>query len=374
MGWIRKQARRVKKKIKKLLSTKFGRIIGAIGLSMAMGWAAGKLFNGAKTIFGGVQGAGAGTAGAGAGAGVGTGATATSATAKTVTGTAVKGAGAGATATAGQTTLQAGLQQGGAEVLGQTTREGLTALSERASTALSNAGSTVDAISQATNNVEAFGNFQELQQAADLTGVGQSTFTNNLSDAVTTTVNDLSAMPNTVAAPGMDIAQVQVTPEAITPEFDFAAGATESATASRTAVDAAASKKTLLQKGGDFVRNAYEDTVDYFKNDFIPDGPGELVGEGVKLVVADKINEYLADDESPYGGAGQVQSVSTQGSQPQGNYLTDITPQYQAAMRNTQAPQMSDVMNGGFYGNMSPQYLQNLNQQMYSSFMPLPPA
>ena len=57
MGWIRKQFRRIRRRVKKLLSTKFGRIIGGIGLSMAMGWAAGKLFEGAKTLFGGVQGA-----------------------------------------------------------------------------------------------------------------------------------------------------------------------------------------------------------------------------------------------------------------------------------------------------------------------------
>ena len=64
MGWIRKQFRRIRRRVKKLLSTKFGRIIGGIGLSMAMGWAAGKLFEGAKTLFGGLQGA-SGAAGTG---------------------------------------------------------------------------------------------------------------------------------------------------------------------------------------------------------------------------------------------------------------------------------------------------------------------
>ena len=41
-------------------------------------------------------------------------------------------------------------------------------------------------------------------------------------------------------------------------------------------------------------------------------------------------------------------------------------------MNTSQMPNMNEVMNGAFYGNMSPQYIQNLNQQMYNTFMPLP--
>ena len=266
-------------------------------------------------------------------------------------------------------TLQAGLQQGGAEILGQTTREGMAALTESAKTTLANAGSTLDSIANATNNVEAFGKFQELQQAADLTGVSQSTFTNNLTSAVESTVTDLGAMPNKI--PNIS--------EPITVELpsatDFRTGAMETVDASRTVADTivAESPKNMLEAGERFVRNAWEDTKNYFQNEFIPDGPGELIGEGAKLVVADKINDYLAEDDSnQYAGAGDVMNVQTQGSMPQNQYLSDISNQYQSAMNTSQMPNMNEVMNGAFYGNMSPQYIQNLNQQMYNTFMPLP--
>lgn len=339
MGWIRKQFRRIRRRVKKLLSTKLGRIIGGIGLSMAMGWAAGKLFEGAKTLFGGLQGA-SGAAG--------TGATA---------------------ATTGTTAAQAGLQQGSAEILSQTTREGMATLTESAKTTLANAGSTLDNIANAKNNVEAFGNFQELQQAADLTGVSQSTFTNNLTSAVESTVTDIGAMPNKL--PNIS--------EPITVELpsaaDFRTGAMETVDAGRTVADTivAESPKNMFEAGGRFVRNAWQDTKDYFQNDFIPDGPGELIGEGAKLVVSDKINDYLAEgDSNQYAGSGNIMNIQTQGSMPQNQYLSDISNQYQSAMNTSQMPNMNEVMNGAFYGNMSPQYIQNLNQQMYNTFMPLP--
>ena len=347
MGWIRKQFRRIRRRVKKLLSTKFGRIIGGIGLSMAMGWAAGKLFEGAKTLFGGVQGA-SGAAGA-------------STTAATTASTTA--------AKTGTETLMAGLQEGGKQALGQTTREGMVALSESARTTLANAGTTLDNISKATNNVEAFGKFQEIQQAADLTGVSQSTFTNNLTTAVENTVTDLGAMPNKL--PNIS--------EPITVELpnanDFRTGAMETVDASRTVADTivAESPKTMLEAGERFVRNAWQDTKDYFQNEVLPDGPGELIGEGAKVAVGTAINNYLSDDgNNDYMGTGQVMNIQTQGSMPQNQYLSDISNQYQSAMNTSQMPNMNEVMNGAFYGNMSPQYIQNLNQQMYNTFMPLP--
>ena len=51
MGFLRKLGKKIKKGVQKLFSTKLGRIVGGIGLSMAMGWAAGKLFQGAKALF-----------------------------------------------------------------------------------------------------------------------------------------------------------------------------------------------------------------------------------------------------------------------------------------------------------------------------------
>ena len=51
MGWLRKKGRQLKKGVKKLFSTKLGRIVGTIGLSMAMGWAARSLMQGAQSLF-----------------------------------------------------------------------------------------------------------------------------------------------------------------------------------------------------------------------------------------------------------------------------------------------------------------------------------
>ena len=346
MGWIRKQFRRIRRRVKKLLGTKFGRILGGIGLSMAMGWAAGKLFEGAKTLFGGVQGA---SSAAGASAGT------TAAT----------------TATTGTQTLQAGLQQGGAEILGQTTREGMAALSESARTTLANAGTTLDNIANATNNVEAFGKFQELQQAADLTGVSQSTFTNNLTSAVEQTVGSMDKIqgysPDELLASGDDLF-------ASTDSLVLKEGATLKQGMQNPYQYAKLPEgATLGEKFRRFAGNPYESAKNFLNEEIIPDGPGELIGEGAKVAIGTAISNYLSDDgNNDYMGTGQVMNVQTQGSMPQNQYLSDISNQYQSAMNTSQMPNMNEVMNGAFYGNMSPQYIQNLNQQMYNTFMPLP--
>ena len=63
MGFLRKIGRKIKKRVKKLFSTKFGALIGGIGLSLILGPAISQAFNGIKGFF--TQGAtGATTAGA----------------------------------------------------------------------------------------------------------------------------------------------------------------------------------------------------------------------------------------------------------------------------------------------------------------------
>jgi len=51
MGFLRKVGRKIKKRVKKLFSSKLGRLIGSIGLSMIMGPAISKAFNGIKGVF-----------------------------------------------------------------------------------------------------------------------------------------------------------------------------------------------------------------------------------------------------------------------------------------------------------------------------------
>ena len=91
MGFLRKIGRKIKKRVKKLFSTKFGALVGAIGLSLILGPAISQAFNGIKGFF--TQ--GATTAGA-------TGATTAGATGAGATGAGATGAtGAGATGATG---------------------------------------------------------------------------------------------------------------------------------------------------------------------------------------------------------------------------------------------------------------------------------
>jgi len=51
MGFLRKVGRKIKKGVKKLFSSKFGALIGSIGLSMMLGPVISRAFNGIKGFF-----------------------------------------------------------------------------------------------------------------------------------------------------------------------------------------------------------------------------------------------------------------------------------------------------------------------------------
>ena len=68
MGFLRKLGKKIKKRVKKLFSSKIGAFLGSIALSMILGPMVSKAFNGIKGVFTGTAQAGAGV-GAGAGAG-----------------------------------------------------------------------------------------------------------------------------------------------------------------------------------------------------------------------------------------------------------------------------------------------------------------
>lgn len=320
MGWIRKKFKQIKKRVKKLLSTKLGRIIGGIGLSMAMGWAAGKLFEGAKTLFGGVA----------------PPATPPPVDPSMITNEAVK----------------------------QTTKETMAQTIKNMNKTLAESGKTLDFIKNPVNSrLEAFQKYTDLSQAADVTGVTSNIFTNNQTTAVTDRILDINNLPN------VDIS------ENITPEIDILDSAISNQKETRTKIADVLvedSPKNIFESGQRLVKNTFEDTKNFFSEHVIPESPAELAGEGVRYGLEQGIKNYLADDEMGYAGPGQVVGVQTQGSMPQNQYLSDISNQYQASMNTTQVPTMNNVTNGAFYGNMSPQYLQNLNQSMLNSFMALP--
>ena len=146
----------------------------------------------------------------------------------------------------------------------------------------------------------------------------------------------------------------------ITPEIDFKTDAIAGAKENPPLVTRPTGNETFIDK-----------TKNFFSEHVIPESPAELAGEGVRYGIEQGIQNYLEDDEM-VAGSGDIIGVQTQGSMPQNQYLSDISNQYQAAMNTTQLPTMNNVTNGAFYGNMSPQYLQNLNQSMLNSFMALP--
>jgi len=273
---------------------------------MAMGWAAGKLFEGAKTLFGGV-------------------------------------------APPTSTTPIDPTNLIGEEAVKQTAKETMAQTIKNAQKTLAESGKTLDFIKNPANSrLEAFQKFTDLSQAADVTGVTSNIFTNNQTAAVTDRIVDINNLPN------IDIS------EKITPEIDFKTDAIARVKENAPLVPRPTGNETFIDK-----------TKNFFSEHVIPESPAELAGEGIRQGLELGIQNYLEDDEM-VAGSGKIIGVQTQGSMPQNQYLSDISNQYQAAMNTTQLPTMNNVTNGAFYGNMSPQYLQNLNQSMLNSFMALP--
>ena len=290
MGWIRKKFKQIKKRVKKLLSTKLGRIIGGIGLSMAMGWAAGKLFEGAKTLFGGVA----------------PPATPPPVDPSMITNEAVK----------------------------QTTKETMAQTIKNAQKTLAESGKTLDFIKNPANSrLEAFQKFTDLSQAADVTGVTSNIFTNNQTTAVTDRVLDINNLPN------VDIS------ENITPEIDFKTDAIAGAKENAPLVPRPTGNETFIDKTKNFFS---EHVIPESPAELAGEGIRKGLELGIKNYLADDEmgyagqpqvinvqtqgsmpqNQYLSDISNQYQASMNTTQVPTMNNVTNGAFYGNMSPQY----------------------------------------------
>ena len=375
MKFLKNIGRKIKKGLKKLMSNKIGRIVGMIGLSMAMGYAAKALI---------------GQFGAGAVAGE-------------VAGEAVVGA------TVGETVGTAGLTEGvGASLLeGTVATEAISAplIEEITISAAKRAGAgqinnTLSMIEKASTNSDAFNiasNAMESNTVATIDGINyvnpdMATVHNNITSAVDhqfkTTFDPNATQRFTGYGPDTEFyTRSGVEGSAVTPPvvdtvelYDPLQGRIEagidqetlarklSETGKFTGAVEGAGQGSLLDPvtvplpQPEEVLPFGERAKDWLSETFIPDDPQEFIGDVGKGVVTGELLSVIGGEpeEQFYskGISAKVQPIA-----PQAAYITAITPSYQAAMNTDAIPNFQQLKDANLVGTGSLQWMNMFGRQ-----------
>ena len=337
MGFLRKVGRRVKKSIKKLFSTKLGRIVGGIGLSMAMGWAAGKLFEGAKALFSGVA------------PPVG-GETVATATSELVA------------EKAGQEILEEGLQEGGRKFLEQGVVE------ESASKSID---VVLNDIKNAKTNSEAFQVFSNDIAAKNISGEFPNIMTNNVTDAVTQ-VSDVYAGKKPLE-PLYDEAMLEGTDLfASKDSVVLKPGATiQQGMENKIKYTQLPEGATIGEKFRRFASSPLESTKQFIMEDVVPQDPAEFAGDIVREEALTAAYNYLYPPEEAPTMPGVVVSKRPS-EQAQAAYVQDMSGPWMAMNNTTTVPSFNDIISSLSFGPSAPQYQQQLYEGILPQTLPLP--
>ena len=291
MGKLRKIGRKIKKGVKKLFSSKIGRIVGMVGLYFAMGAAVKGLSNWFSSSFGKA------------------GATATETTAVAAEGAAATGGGAGA---------------GGSKTIGSVV-EGAASNTEGANAVIASVDSAAINGSTTANST--------ITDA--VTNVSES---NILDQSVAEVNNNLVLKENIV---GSDM----LTENTIKPEFNFMEGASKDVTQLPEQVDLTPPIGEL--EGFDKVRQASSNVRrgarEYFIGDestFVPD---TIAGIGTGMIQ----QQFLPEEEER--GRGFIADPAMQ-VQAQAAYVQDVGPMMANVTGNTNFSNMTQMANQTVYG------------------------
>jgi len=329
--YLRKLGKKIKKGVKKLFSTKLGRIVGGIGLSMAMGWAAGKLFQGAKALFSTAPPVGGEVAGE----------------------VAAQAAGEATAQVAGEVTTEAARK-----TLGESVKalEGTIAESKNLDKVLSN-------IQNAGSNTEAMQIFSEDIAVKNISGEFPNIYTNNVTDAVTQVTDVYTGKKPLIS----ETIQPDLTITVDRPDT-FSSLAKKPYQGELTDV----AYKDLLEAGqfGEAAKKVGVETVQFVKEDLIPDDPGALAGEYGRRELMAAAEDYLYPEEEVMGPP--VVAQRRPAEQAQAAYVQDMSSQWMAANNTTRVPSFADITNSFSFGNSTPQYLQQLYEGITPQMLPLP--
>jgi len=336
MGFLRKLGKKIKKGVKKLFSTKLGRIVGGIGLSMAMGWAAGKLFQGAKALF---------------------------STAPPVGGeVAAQAAGEATAQVAGEVTTEAARK-----TLGESVKalEGTLAESKNLDKVLAD-------IKNAGSNTEAMQIFSEDIAVKNISGEFPNIYTNNVTDAVTQVTDVYTGKKPLLSEPLYDEAMLEGTDLFASKDSVILE---EGATVLQGMKDPIKYTKlpegaTLGERVKRFAKSPLSSTKQFVMEDIVPEDPAEFAGDIVRGELMGAAYDYLNPEEEMV-----VPGVVAQrrpAEQAQAAYVQDMSSQWMAANNTTRVPSFADITNSFSFGNSTPQYLQQLYEGITPQMLPLP--
>jgi hypothetical protein len=130
--------------------------------------------------------------------------------------------------------------------------------------------------------------------------------------------------------------------------------------------------KDLLEAGqfGEAAKKVGIETVQFVKEDLIPDDPGALAGEYGRRELMAAAEDYLYPEEEIMGQP--IVAQRRPAEQAQAAYVQDMSSQWMAANNTTRVPSFADITNSFSFGNSTPQYLQQLYEGITPQMLPLP--
>ena len=362
MGILRKIGKKIKKGIKKLMSHKLGRIVGMIGLSMAMGYAA-------KALMTGMQGAGA-TAGLAEG-------TAT---------TAGLAEGAGAAT---------GLAEGaaGTPLIEEITVSAVKKIPDTLSI-IEKASTNTEAFSTALNEIEA-GTMSQVDKGVSVVNPDALHVSNNITGAVdhqfNTTFNpewrEWSATQQ-YSGYGPDT-QFYKGPTASPPKpielYDPVKGRIEAGIDQETLVSKlsetgkytgpveGAGQGSLLEPTGEVLPFG-ERAKGWLRETFVPQSGSEFASDVTKGVVTGELMSVIAGEpEEPFYSKGVSQRLESIPAQDA--YMTAIRPSFQEATNTNIMPKFEKLGDFNLFGTGTKEHLGSVagnNQLLFPNILGLP--
>ena len=380
MGILRKIGKKIKKGVKKLMSHKLGRIVGMIGLSMAMGYAA-------KALMTGMQGAGAATA---------------TGLAETATATGLAEGTGVATGLAEGTATTAGLAEGAGAATGLAEGAAGTPLIEEITvSAVKKIPDTLSIIEKASTNTEAFstalneieaGTMSQVDKGISVVNPDALHVSNNITGAVehqfNTTFNPEWSATQQYSGYGPDT-QFYKGPAASPPKpielYDPVKGRIEAGIDQETLVSKlsetgkytgpveGAGQGSLLEPTGEVLPFG-ERAKGWLRETFVPQSGSEFASDVTKGVVTGELMSVIAGEpEEPFYSKGVSQRLESIPAQDA--YMTAIRPSFQEATNTNIMPNFEKLGQFNLFGTGTKEYLGSAagnNQLLFPDILGLP--
>ena len=320
MGWLRKKGRQLKKGIGKLFSTKLGRIVGTIGLSMAMGWAARSLMQGAQSLF---------------------------ATAPPV---------------------DPGISEVVAEeVAGEVAEEVTTETLQRTASSLqetiTSSKDVLNSIDKASSNQEAFNLFQSELDKKVVDGSMELSSSSTITESVEKVSADLTQSFDSVA----------LETENISPDLNFKVEKPDLITmdaSGQSIVTPITDRPYNTLELSAYPRKFLAETKQFVTEDIMPESISEATGDVVRSEIGEYIEDKYFAEEPPHRAQAPAGLIPTEAAQQM--YVQDMSSQWMASNNATRVPNFKELTNSYSFGIGTPQYLQEYNQGMVGTTIPMP--